>query len=56
MYLSAATMLLLNKNNKDLDCQEVTLLNESPVEHTKLHYKIEYSIITLATKHRLDNI
>ena len=41
VYLSATTvMLLLNRNNKDLHCQEVTLLNEGPVEHTKLHYKI----------------
>ena len=41
MYLSVTTvMLLLSRNNKDLHCQEVTLLNESLVEHTKLHYKI----------------
>ena len=41
VYLSAITvMLLLNKNNKDLHWQEVTALNEIPVEHTKLHYKI----------------
>ena len=39
-YLSAANtvMLLLNRNNKDLHCKEVLLLNEYPFEHTKLQY------------------
>ena len=34
VVLSATTaMLLLNRKNKGLHCQEGTLLNESPVEH-----------------------
>ena len=41
VYLSATTAMLLLNRNKDLHCQKVTLSNESPVENTKLDYKIQ---------------